>query len=107
MGVQGGSLEPPGPLPMHLHTVHMEYSQCLRTLLNPLAERTCFFQVRVIPPHELLQHGEGEVPAWVTQGALGDAPPPELDWLAQQPTSAGRGSSDGAQRCGGSEPDPI
>ena len=32
----GGSLEPPGPLPMHLHTVYMEYSECLPTqLLNP------------------------------------------------------------------------
>ena len=41
----GGSLEPPGPLPMHLHTVYMEYSGCLPTLLNPLAERTCFSQV--------------------------------------------------------------
>jgi DEAD/DEAH box helicase domain-containing protein len=24
-----GSLEPPGPLPTHLHTVYMEYSECL------------------------------------------------------------------------------
>jgi hypothetical protein len=31
----GGSLEPPGPLPVHLHTVCMEYSECLPTLLNP------------------------------------------------------------------------
>jgi hypothetical protein len=31
----GGSLEPPGLLPMHLHTVYMEYSECLPTLLNP------------------------------------------------------------------------
>ena len=30
---------------MHLHTVYMEYSECLPTLLNPLAERTCFPQV--------------------------------------------------------------
>ena len=37
----GGSLEPPGPLPTHLHTVHMAYSECLRTRLDPLAERTC------------------------------------------------------------------
>jgi hypothetical protein len=41
----GGSLEPPGPLPTHLHTVYMEYSECLPTLLNPPAERTCFSQV--------------------------------------------------------------
>jgi hypothetical protein len=46
----GGSLDPPGPLPMHLHTVHnlwstLEYSERLPTLLNPLAERTCFSQV--------------------------------------------------------------
>ena len=32
---------------MHLHTVHMGCSECLPTLLNPLAERTCFSQVRV------------------------------------------------------------
>ena len=38
----GGSLKPPGPLPMHLHAVHMEYSECLPTLLKPLTERTCF-----------------------------------------------------------------
>ena len=42
----GGSLEPPGPLPTHLHTVHMEYSGRLPTRLSPLAERTCFSQVR-------------------------------------------------------------
>jgi hypothetical protein len=41
----GGSLDPPGPLPMHLHTVYMVYSECLPALLNPLAERTCFSQV--------------------------------------------------------------
>jgi hypothetical protein len=29
---------------MHLHTVHMEYFECQPTLLNPLAERTCFSQ---------------------------------------------------------------
>jgi DNA repair exonuclease SbcCD ATPase subunit len=39
----GGSLEPPGPLPMHL--VYMKYSECLPTLLDPLAEWTCFSQV--------------------------------------------------------------
>ena len=41
----GGSLEPPGPLPMHLHTACVELSECLPTLLNPPAERTCFSQV--------------------------------------------------------------
>jgi hypothetical protein len=30
---------------MQLHTVYMEYSECLPTLLNPLAERACFSQV--------------------------------------------------------------
>jgi creatine kinase len=25
----GGSLDPPGPLPMHLHTAYMEYFECL------------------------------------------------------------------------------
>jgi hypothetical protein len=43
-GGSGGSLEPCGPLPMHLHTVYMAYSGCLPTLLNTLAARTCFSQ---------------------------------------------------------------
>jgi hypothetical protein len=43
-GAQGGSLDPPGPTPMPLYTVYMEYSECTPTLLNPLAERTCFSQ---------------------------------------------------------------
>ena len=34
----GGSLEPPGPLPTHLHTVYMAYSACRPPRLNPLAE---------------------------------------------------------------------
>jgi hypothetical protein len=52
IGGSGGSLEPPGPLleppgPLltHLHTFYMAYSECLPTRLNPLAERTCFYQV--------------------------------------------------------------
>ena len=44
IGGPGGSLEPHGPLPMHLHTVFMTYSECLPTILTPLAERTCFSQ---------------------------------------------------------------
>ena len=32
IGGSGGSLEPPGTLPMHLHTVYMAYSECLPTL---------------------------------------------------------------------------
>jgi hypothetical protein len=44
MGASGGSLEPPGSLLTHLHTVYMAYSECLRTLLNPLAERKLFSQ---------------------------------------------------------------
>jgi hypothetical protein len=43
-GGSGGSLEPPGPFHMHLHTVYMAYSECLSTHLSPLAERTCFSQ---------------------------------------------------------------
>jgi hypothetical protein len=36
---------------MHLHTVYMEYSECLPTLLNTLAEKTRFSQVRrACPP---------------------------------------------------------
>jgi hypothetical protein len=38
----GGSLEPPGPLLTHLHTVYVAYSEGLPTRLSPLAERTCF-----------------------------------------------------------------
>jgi hypothetical protein len=38
IGGSGGSLEPPGPLPTHLHTVYMAYSECLPARLNPLAE---------------------------------------------------------------------
>jgi len=45
-GVQGVHLKLPGPLPMHLHTAYVEYYECLPTLLDPLAERTCFSQVR-------------------------------------------------------------
>ena len=41
----GVHLSPPGPLPMHLHTACVELSECLPTLLNPPAERTCFSQV--------------------------------------------------------------
>jgi hypothetical protein len=45
IGGSGGSLEPPGPLLTHLHTIYIAYSGCLPTRLNPLAERTCFSQV--------------------------------------------------------------
>jgi hypothetical protein len=45
IGGSGGSLEPPGPLLTHLHTVHIAYSECLPTRLNLLAERTYFSQV--------------------------------------------------------------
>ena len=57
IGDSGGSLEPPGPLGLflkppgplltHFHTVYMAYSEFLPTRLKPLAERTCFSQVRV------------------------------------------------------------
>jgi hypothetical protein len=40
----GGSLEPPGPLLTHLHTVYMAFSERFPTRLNPLAERTCLSQ---------------------------------------------------------------
>jgi hypothetical protein len=73
----GGSLEPPGPLPMHLHTVYMEYSECLPTLLNPLAERTCFSQVLAIldiggdPGSALLaRSGSGQDPALELPGLV-------------------------------------
>ena len=32
IGGSGGSLEPPGPLPTHLHAVYMAYSECLAAL---------------------------------------------------------------------------
>jgi hypothetical protein len=42
-----GSLDPPGPLLTHLHTVYMAYYlECLPTRLNPRAEKTWFSQVR-------------------------------------------------------------
>ena len=41
----GGSLEPPGPLLTHVHTVYTAYSEHLPTRVNPLAERTSFSQV--------------------------------------------------------------
>jgi hypothetical protein len=44
IGGSGDSLEPPGPLLTHLHTVYMAYFECLPTGLTPLAERTCFSQ---------------------------------------------------------------
>ena len=46
IGGSGGSLEPPGPLLTHLHTVYMAHSECLPTRLSPLAKRTCFSQAR-------------------------------------------------------------
>jgi hypothetical protein len=49
-GVQGVHLNPPGPLPMHLLTVYTGYSECLPTLLHPLAERTS-----VSPRYKLTQ----------------------------------------------------
>ena len=42
---------------MHLHTVYMEYFKCLSTLLNPLAERACFF-----PGMESRTRMEGSAP---------------------------------------------
>ena len=48
MNPLGLFLEPPGPLLTHLHTVHIAYSECLPTRLNPLAERTCFSQARKV-----------------------------------------------------------
>ena len=42
---------------MHLHTVYMEYSECLPTLLNPLADRELSPQVHTIAEEYHLQHG--------------------------------------------------
>jgi hypothetical protein len=57
IGGSGGSLEPPGPLPTHLHTVYMAYSECLPTRLNPLAERACFSQVDCTPLSDNFSNG--------------------------------------------------
>jgi hypothetical protein len=62
IGGSGGSLEPPGPLLAHLHTVYMIYSECLPTRLNPLVERTCFSQVRAHAV-ELVTDGHAEAAA--------------------------------------------
>jgi hypothetical protein len=53
IGGSGGSIDPPGPLLTHLHTIYMAYSKCLPTRLNPLAERTCFSQAGVFSEAEL------------------------------------------------------
>ena len=45
MNPLGLFLEPPGPLPTHLHAVTIAYSECLPTRLNILAERARFSQV--------------------------------------------------------------
>jgi hypothetical protein len=47
-GGSGGALDPPGPLPVHLRSAYIEYSECLPTLFNPLAERTYFSQVTAV-----------------------------------------------------------
>jgi hypothetical protein len=67
-GGSGGSLEPPGPLLTHPHTVYMAYSECLPTRLTPLAERTCFSQVG--GRHRARPRGPG--------GALAGVPPRAL-----------------------------
>jgi hypothetical protein len=38
----GGSLEPPGPLLTHPHTVYTVYSECIPTRLSALAERASY-----------------------------------------------------------------
>ena len=40
---------------MHIQTAYMEYSECLPTILNPLAERTCFSQVRKVQAIKLAE----------------------------------------------------
>ena len=58
MNPLGLFLEPPGPLLTHLHTVYMGYSERLPTRLNPLAKRTCFYQVLEALDGTLLPHCE-------------------------------------------------
>ena len=43
---------------MHIHTAYMEYLECLPTLLNPLAERTCFSQVQTVRSEQSLSLAE-------------------------------------------------
>ena len=57
IGGPGGSLEPPGPLLTHLHTIYMAYSECLPTRLNSLAERACFSQVLALDELRALVSG--------------------------------------------------
>jgi hypothetical protein len=52
IGGSGGSLEPPGPLLSHLHTVYLAYSKCLPTRLNSLAERAHFSQAAAAARHQ-------------------------------------------------------
>ena len=61
IGGSGGSLEPSGPLLMHLHTVYMPYPECLPTRLNPLAERTRSCVSQALMPQERLARGERRV----------------------------------------------
>ena len=72
----GGSLEPPGPLPTHLRAVCTGYSECLPTLLNPLAERSSFSQARG------LQAGDR------THGAV-DLQPPDAETRPLLPGALG------------------
>jgi hypothetical protein len=80
IGGSEGSLEPSGPLLTHLHTVYKAYSECLPTRLDPLAERTCFSQVRALQhrddaglaePGEVRSDGRGRHPTVHTQHGPG------------------------------------
>jgi hypothetical protein len=63
IGGSGVSLEPPGPLLTHLHTVYMVYPECLPTRLNPLAERTCLSQASGLL-------GDGRAQTWAAASLL-------------------------------------
>lgn len=76
-GGSGGSLEPSAPLLTHFHTVFMEYSECLPTLLNPVPKRTPWYQVGsgcvpnragdwcdVVPGCPTAQEATDEYPGW-------------------------------------------
>ena len=61
-GAQGAHIEPPGPLPTHLRTVHMAYSECVPHLLTtPLAEWTAWPQVLC------LMHATYILPLWLSE----------------------------------------
>jgi hypothetical protein len=98
-----GSLEPPGPLLTHLHTVYMAYSECLPTRLTALAERTCFSQAAAAPaqPRSSWPSGRrGTHPSGCSRSRLGRrlAPPRAGRCTPRTPTGRAPTRSSGGPR---------